>query len=93
MRLRTPVVLSLTLAAILLITCSCATVPFALAPGADRVKLTRNAADEAGCKAVGNVSTPLDYDHDDRLRNETVGLGGNAVFLTSTLEGVAYRCP
>src|SRR5260370_34871714 len=54
MALRNPVVLRLTLATVALITCSCVTVT--LVPGADKVKLTHNAADVAACKAVGNVS-------------------------------------
>src|SRR6266702_3217175 len=52
MRSRNPVVLRLMLAAVVLVACSCAV----LAPGADRVKFTQNAADVAGCKVVGNVS-------------------------------------
>jgi hypothetical protein len=94
MRLRHPVVLRLTLAAVVLIVCSCAArVPRALAPGADRVKFTQNAADVAGCKVVGNVSTVPSFDREDQLRNRAVGLDGNTVFLTSAVEGVAYRCP
>jgi hypothetical protein len=97
MRLRNPVVLRLTLAVVVLITCSCAAAPVALAPGADRVNLTHNAADVAGCKAVGNVSLILGRDdlrsREALLRNRTVGLDGNTVFLTTSLEGVAYRCP
>jgi len=93
MRLRTPVGLSFTLAAVVLITCSCETVPRAFAPGADRVKFTQNATDVAGCKVVGNVSSAPGLDREDILRNRTVGLDGNTVFLTSLFEGVAYRCP
>ena len=95
MPLRNPVVLRLTLATVALITCSCVTAP--LAPGADNVKLTQNAADVAGCKAVGNVSLILGRDdlrsREALLRNRTVGLDGNTVFLTTSLKGVAYRCP
>jgi len=99
MRLRNPVVLCLTLAALVVMTSSCVTVP--LAPGADKVKLTQNAADVAGCKPVGNVSTEPNLDWqfvEAHLRNRTVGLDGNALFLTQTtglalVEGVAYRCP
>jgi hypothetical protein len=31
----------------------------------------------------------------DELRNQTIGLGGNTLFITSPElgEGVAYRCP
>ena len=100
MRLRNPVVLlRVTLAAVVLMTSSCVTAP--LAPGADKVKLTQDAADVAGCKPVGNVSTEYDLWHpqwvEASLRNKTVGLDGNALFLTlgtaGRRGGVAYRCP
>lgn len=71
-------------------------VTMTLAPGADQVKITRNAADVTGCRAVGNVSAnsgPLDLNTE--LRNKTLGLGGNVLFTTglfSANEGVAYRC-
>jgi outer membrane murein-binding lipoprotein Lpp len=67
------------------------------APGAPQVKETQVATDVAGCRAVGNVKSeaaPLDIDTD--IRNRTVGLGGNVLFVTSKIgqpsEGVAYRC-
>jgi hypothetical protein len=71
-------------------------VSFADAPGADRVQLIRNPADVATCTAVGNVAWNRDNAED--VRNLTVGLGGNAIFVTSeqngfVLTGVAYRCP
>jgi len=70
-------------------------VSYAPAPGADRVQLIRNPADVAMCTAVGNVD--WQRGHAD-VRNLTVGLGGNAIFVTSeqngfVLTGVAYRCP
>ena len=71
-------------------------VSYAPAPGADRVQLIRNPADVATCAAVGNVSWQRENPED--VRNLTVGLGGNAIFVTSeqngfVLTGVAYRCP
>ena len=91
MRSRNPVVLRLMLAAVVLVPCSCTV----LAPGADRVKFTQNAADVAGCKAVGKVSAPdlSTWNVEIELRNRTVGLDGNTVFRTKFREGVAYRCP
>jgi hypothetical protein len=69
----------------------------ASAPGGEQIKETQLAADVAGCRAVGNVKSeagPLDLDTD--VRNKTVGLEGNVLFVTSKLgppsEGVAYRC-
>jgi hypothetical protein len=73
-----------------------------LAPGADKVRITKNPADVSACSAVGNIKAPRDADGqvdilnaDASLRNQTVGLGGNTALETSELlgEGVAYRCP
>ena len=74
----------------------------ALAPGADKVRITQNPADVSTCSAVGNIKAPRDgqgqvdiFNADAALRNQTIGLGGNTAFETSALlgEGVAYRCP
>lgn len=65
----------------------------ALAPG---VRLTRQAADVAHCKAVGTVdaqgNSATDLRH--RIQNEALGLGGNVVYLTTSVgnEGEAYQC-
>src|SRR5262249_16690330 len=88
-----------TLAAIVAMTSSCADAP--LVPAPDKVKLTQDTAYVIGCKPVGNVSTQYDIWHpqwvEANLRNKTVGLDGNALFLTlgtaERKEGVAYRCP
>jgi hypothetical protein len=76
-----------------------------LAPGADKVRITQDAADVASCAAVGNVNTlgepqgPSQIaDSSKELRNQAVGLGGNVIFVTSATlgvpdHGVAYRCP
>jgi hypothetical protein len=80
---------------------ACATTT--LAPGAEKVRLTRNAADVSSCSAVGNItpardakgdtfSTPADFE------NQAIGAGGNTVLVTkqymgALLEGVIYRCP
>jgi hypothetical protein len=73
----------------------CVSVSYAPAPGADRVQLIRNTADVATCTAVGNVAWQRG---NADVRDLTVGLGGNAIFVTSeqgrvVLTGVAYRCP
>ncbi len=72
--------------------CSCAPLePMPLAPGADQVRITKDPADVAGCKAVGNVSLgPVDYlmYSETRMRNRVVGLDGNTLFLTVSTEGV-----
>ena len=74
------------------------------APGADKVRMTKNAADVSGCTAVGDVDTlgapqgPSQIaDSSTVLRNKAVGLGGNVIFVTSATlgvpdQGVAYRC-
>jgi hypothetical protein len=75
------------------------------APGADRVRLTRNAADVSSCSAVGNVRVPPGSNGtvdiataDTEFRNQVVGYGGNTAFVSSEplgvpVEGIAYRCP
>ena len=81
-------------------TVGCATV--ALAPGAERVRLTNNAADVVSCKSVGNVrahsDSPLNSEASmATIRNQAVGLGANTIFFTGYVsgseEGVAYNCP
>jgi len=87
-------VLSLIVAASLLLPAGCVTT--ALAPGAADVQTVRSAADVASCTAVGNVRQPPDQNVD--MRNLTVGVGGNTLFVTEEASGivkagVAYRCP
>jgi hypothetical protein len=82
--------------AICAIVAGCATVP--LSPGAEQVKVTRHAADVAACASVGNLSTPsmmmTDPDAERQMQNETLGLGGNVLLLSSSVSrtGIAYRC-
>jgi len=72
-----------------------------LAPGAASVRIVRSDADVASCTAVGNVRQPPDQNVD--LRNLTVGVGGNTLFVTESVgtpplsgntvvSGIAYRC-
>ena len=72
-----------------------------MAPGADQVRLTSDAASVSGCTPVGNIA-PLPNESASRaravFRNRVVGLGGNAGFITKRIlnepiEGIAYRCP
>jgi hypothetical protein len=77
----------------------CATGNVTLAPGADQVKMTKVPTDVASCVAVGNVdgknSSGLTSDGIRQMQNQTVGLGGNTVFVTSDIppqKGIAYRC-
>jgi hypothetical protein len=78
-------------------TAGCATV--ALAPGAEKVRLTKNASDVASCKVVGNVTShPVGPEATNAtLQNQAFGLGGNMVFVTGatgvSVAGVAYICP
>jgi carbon monoxide dehydrogenase subunit G len=83
-------------AAILLAAC------VSLAPGADKVHVTDKASDVANCTAVGNLRISRDaqgqvdlVDADTEYRNQTVGLGGNTAFVTSSVlgQGIGYRCP
>jgi hypothetical protein len=75
----------------------CATVT--LAPGAEKVTITKNASDVASCKAVGNVKSPMIglEGTNGTLQNQALGLGGNAVFVTGVVgefvAGIVYSCP
>lgn len=88
---------AISIAIIGLAAAGCATV--ALVPGAEKVKITKNASDVAACKAVGNVnSQPMGPEATNAdLQNKTVELGGNTIFVTGAtgrfVEGVAYSCP
>ena len=72
-----------------------------LVPGADKVSITKDPSDVANCSAVGNIEVPGQVDiatADTVFRNQVIGLGGNAAFITVSalgvpIEGVAYRCP
>jgi len=86
--------LRVTGAGFLLLLTGCVTT--ALAPGAIDVRIVRNAADVASCTTAGNVRQPPDQNVD--MRNLTVGVGGNTLFVTEEIfgiatAGVAYRCP
>ena len=70
-----------------------------LAPGADQIKVTRVPVDVAACVVVGNVDgdngSGLTSDGIRQLQNQTVGVGGNTVLVTSDTppqKGIAYRC-
>jgi hypothetical protein len=83
-------------AAAILMLSGCVTPTTALAPGAAAVRIVRSEADVASCTAVGNVRQPPDQVLD--MRNLTVGVGGDTLFVTDGLSngyiaaGVAYRC-
>ena len=77
----------------------CATDNVTLAPGADQIKVTKVPTDVASCVAVGNVdggnSSGLTSDGIRQLQNQTVGVGGNTVLVTSDIppqKGIAYHC-
>jgi hypothetical protein len=78
-------------------TAGCTTV--ALAPGAERVRVTTNAAEVASCKGVGSVKalSGSAFDGEATIRNQALGLGANTIFVTRYVsgseEGVAYNCP
>jgi hypothetical protein len=78
---------------------------FALAPGAETVRVTNLAADVSGCTAVGNIQVPRNSDGfiaaglaSGQFKNQAIGFGGNAAFVTEgtpgiPVAGIAYRCP
>lgn len=70
-----------------------------LAPEAQAVLVTKSAGDVEGCTVVGTVEAHPPYvgpnDATNQLKNQVAGLGGNALFITSsalTATGMAYRC-
>jgi len=79
-----------------LISCVVAVAP---APGADKVRLTRNASEVSACSAVGNVRVNASGSSArTEFRNIVVGFGGNIGLVTSgptwaPVDGIAYRCP
>ncbi|HKB46296.1 MAG TPA: hypothetical protein VKC57_01270, partial [Ktedonobacterales bacterium] len=82
----------------------CTPPQFALGPGAAQVRVTNTAADVAGCTPVGNIKVPKDsqgfvapYYALGQLKNQAVGFGGNAAFVTEgslsvPQAGIAYHC-
>src|ERR1700732_86116 len=77
-----------------------------LAPGADRILVTRDAAQVAGCSSVGIVSADVnlltsvagDWNAEGwyKIRNQAAALHADKVLLTSSRmapdSGTAYRC-
>lgn len=62
------------------------------APGAARVRITRNARDVASCTAVGNIDAKSMNNLDPVVaENKAVGWGAN-VILNTGAGGIAYRC-
>ena len=82
--------------AIGLISCVVAVAP---APGAEKVRLTRNASEVSTCSPVGNIRVNASGSNArTEFRNAVVGFGGNIGLVTSgptwaPVEGIAYRCP
>lgn len=81
----------------LLTACSSVT----LLPEAMTVRVAHTPHELVGCTLLSEVSAPPPYvwpqDYIDKLRNATAGVGGNVVFVTSSIlvpaTGGAYRCP
>jgi len=97
-----PRYLACLLAALPSLIVGCATVT--AAPGADKIRLTINAADVATCKAVGNIKTPevspglvSGFVAEKQFRNLAVGLGSDVALVTEgtvsiPVAGIAYHC-
>jgi hypothetical protein len=79
-----------------LISCVVAVTPV---PGADKIRLTRNASEVSTCSAVGNIRVNASGSNArTEFRNTVVGFGGSVGLVTSgptwaPVEGIAYRCP
>lgn len=96
--------LNLTAITTALMLTGCIITTTALAPGAESVRIVRGQVDVSSCTAVGNVRQPPDENVD--IRNLTVGVGGDTLFVTEELtpttgsanlytyikSGIAYRC-
>ena len=63
-----------------------------MAPGAERVRVTRVPADVQACKPVGNVRAKPSMSDQDEMRNQTIGYGGDTLLMTEGVAGIAYRC-
>jgi hypothetical protein len=84
---------------------ACSSIPVALAPGAEQVRVTNVAGDVADCAPVGNLQVQWTSEgmlaggtRIVQIRNQTIGFAGNAAFVTDgdlayPEAGVAYRCP
>ena len=79
-----------------LISCVVAVAPV---PGADKVRVTRNASEISTCSAVGNIRVNSSGSNArTEFRNMVIGSGGNIGLVSSgptwaPVDGVAYRCP
>jgi hypothetical protein len=88
----------LLLALLALLATACTTI----APGAERIRITSDPKDVAGCRAVGEVDAAGPFNGPDdwknQLRNAALPLGADVVFRTGPLAftrhvtGMAYRC-
>jgi len=93
--LHTRMVLVLVALAVGPISCVVAVAP---APGADKVRVTRNASEVSTCSAVGDIRVNASGSNArTEFRNMVVGFGGNTGLVTNgpawaPVEGIAYRC-
>jgi hypothetical protein len=93
--LHTRMVLVLVALTVGLISCVVAVAP---APGADKVRVTRNASEISTCSAVGDIRVNASGSNArTEFRNMVVGFGGNTGLVTNgpawaPVEGIAYRC-
>src|SRR5664280_3475847 len=85
---------TLALAAIVVATSGCSSA----APGAEKIRVTSNPKDVAGCKVAGQVSTHTSSPgNETRLRNAALTIGGGTIFVTSSglsgpYQGMVYNC-
>ena len=94
--LHTRMVMVLVALTVGLISCVVAVAPV---PGADKVRVTRNASEISTCSAVGDIRVNASGSNArTEFRNMVVGFGGNTGLVTNgpawaPVEGIAYRCP
>ena len=70
-----------------------------VAPQAEKIAITRTAADVANCRVLGNVEAPPPYiwpgDDLKQMKNAALALGADTIFVTRRVgssQGVAYKC-
>ena len=94
--LHTRIALMLVALALGLISCVVAVEPV---PGAEKIRLTRNASEVSACSAVGHIKVNAKGSSArTEFRNMVIGFGGNIGVVTNgpswaPEEGIAYRCP
>ena len=71
-----------------------------VAPQAEKIRITRESADVANCKAIGSVQSTPPYimpgDDFKQIRNRALPQGADTILITTprfvSTQGVCYKC-